>query len=47
MVLAQTLAELPGTTDELKAVVKDLSVSAADIHLGADASETTRAAGRL
>jgi CHAT domain-containing protein/tetratricopeptide (TPR) repeat protein len=39
--LAQALPELPDTADELKAVARDLGVSAADIHLGADASETT------
>jgi tetratricopeptide (TPR) repeat protein len=39
--LAQALPELPDTADELKAVAKDLGVAAADIHLGADASETT------
>jgi CHAT domain-containing protein/Tfp pilus assembly protein PilF len=39
--LAQALPELPDTADELKAVARDLGVSASDIHLGADASETT------
>ncbi len=39
--LAQALPELPDTADELKAVAKDLGVAVADIHLGADASETT------
>ena len=39
--LAQALPELPDTADELKAVAKDLGVASADIHLGADASETT------
>lgn len=39
--LAQALPELPDTADELKAVAKDLGVPASDIHLGADASETT------
>jgi CHAT domain-containing protein/Tfp pilus assembly protein PilF len=39
--LAQALPELPDTAAELKAVAKDLGVAAADIHLGADASETT------
>jgi CHAT domain-containing protein len=39
--LAQALPQLPDTADELNAVGKDLGVSASDIHLGADASETT------
>lgn len=39
--LAQALAPLPDTADELNAVAKDLGVAAEDIHLGADASETT------
>jgi CHAT domain-containing protein len=39
--LALALAQLPDTADELNAVGKDLGVIAADIHLGADASETT------
>jgi CHAT domain-containing protein/Tfp pilus assembly protein PilF len=39
--LAQALAPLPDTADELNAVAKDLGVAASDIHLGADASETT------
>jgi CHAT domain-containing protein/Tfp pilus assembly protein PilF len=39
--LAQALPELPDTADELKAVAKDLGAAAADIHLGADASEST------
>jgi CHAT domain-containing protein len=39
--LAQALPELPDTAEELKAVAKDLGVAAGDIHLGADASETT------
>lgn len=39
--LAQALPELPDTADELKTVARDLGVSASDIHLGADASETT------
>jgi CHAT domain-containing protein/Tfp pilus assembly protein PilF len=39
--LAQALPELPDTADELKAVARDLGVAASDIHLGADASETT------
>jgi CHAT domain-containing protein/tetratricopeptide (TPR) repeat protein len=38
--LAQALPQLPDTADELKAVAKDLSVDASDIHLGSDASET-------
>ncbi|MBV9459758.1 MAG: tetratricopeptide repeat protein [Bradyrhizobium sp.] len=39
--LALALPQLPDTADELKAVANDLGASAADIHLGADASETT------
>jgi CHAT domain-containing protein/Tfp pilus assembly protein PilF len=39
--LSQALPQLPDTADELTAVAKDLAVSASDIHLGADASETT------
>jgi len=39
--LAQALPQLPDTADELKGVASDLGVAAADIHLGADASETT------
>ena len=39
--LAQALPQLPDTADELNAVAKDLGVSASDIHLGQDASETT------
>jgi len=39
--LAEALPQLPDTADELNAVAKDLSVTAADIHLGRDASETT------
>jgi CHAT domain-containing protein/tetratricopeptide (TPR) repeat protein len=39
--LASALPQLPDTADELKAVAKDLSVPASDLHLGADASETT------
>jgi CHAT domain-containing protein/Tfp pilus assembly protein PilF len=39
--LTQALPELPDTAAELKAVGNDLGVAAADIHLGADASETT------
>jgi CHAT domain-containing protein len=39
--LAQALPQLPDTADELNAVAKDLGVSASDIHLGEDASETT------
>jgi CHAT domain-containing protein len=35
------LPQLPDTADELNAVAKDLGAAAADIHLGADASETT------
>jgi CHAT domain-containing protein/tetratricopeptide (TPR) repeat protein len=39
--LAQALPQLPDTADELKGVAGDLGVAASDIHLGADASETT------
>lgn len=39
--LAQALPQLPDTADELNAVAKNLGVSASDIHLGEDASETT------
>jgi CHAT domain-containing protein len=39
--LAAALPQLPDTADELNAVAKDLGVAASDIHLGADASETT------
>lgn len=39
--LAEALPQLPDTADELRAVAKDLGVASADIHLGADASETT------
>jgi CHAT domain-containing protein/Tfp pilus assembly protein PilF len=39
--LAQALPQLPDTSDELNAVGRDLGVAASDIHLGADASETT------
>jgi CHAT domain-containing protein/Tfp pilus assembly protein PilF len=39
--LALALPQLPDTADELNAVAKDLGVAASDIHLGADASETT------
>ena len=39
--LAAALSQLPDTADELNAVAKDLGVSKSDIHLGADASETT------
>ncbi len=39
--LANALPQLPDTADELKAVAKDLSAAATDIHLGSDASETT------
>jgi CHAT domain-containing protein len=38
--LAAALAPLPDTADELNAVARDLGAAAADIHLGADASET-------
>ena len=39
--LAEALPQLPDTADELNAVAKDLAVPSSDIHLGADASETT------
>jgi CHAT domain-containing protein len=39
--LALALPQLPDTADELNAVAKDLGAAAADVHLGADASETT------
>jgi CHAT domain-containing protein/Tfp pilus assembly protein PilF len=39
--LAGALPQLPDTADELNAVARDLGSAAADIHLGADASETT------
>jgi CHAT domain-containing protein len=39
--LAQALPQLPDTADELEAVARDLGATASDIHLGADASETT------
>ena len=39
--LAAALSQLPDTADELNAVAKNLGVSKSDIHLGADASETT------
>jgi CHAT domain-containing protein/Tfp pilus assembly protein PilF len=39
--LAAALPQLPDTADELNAVAKDLGVPKSDIHLGADASETT------
>jgi CHAT domain-containing protein len=39
--LSHVLSQLPDTADELNAVAKDLGVSASDIHLGDDASETT------
>lgn len=39
--LAAALPQLPDTADELNAVARDLGGAAADIHLGADASETT------
>jgi CHAT domain-containing protein/Tfp pilus assembly protein PilF len=38
--LAQVLAQLPDTADELNAVAKGLGVAASHIHLGSDASET-------
>jgi CHAT domain-containing protein/Tfp pilus assembly protein PilF len=45
--LAKALPQLPDTADELNAVAKDLGVAAGDIHLGADASETTLKRTRL
>ena len=39
--LSAALPQLPDTADELNAVAKDLGVSAEDIHLGLDASETS------
>jgi CHAT domain-containing protein/Tfp pilus assembly protein PilF len=39
--LSAALSRLPDTADELNAVAKDLGVPKSDIHLGADASETT------
>jgi len=39
--LANALPQLPDTADELNAIAGKLGVSASDIHLGADASETT------
>ena len=45
--LAQALAQLPDTADELIAVARDLGVAESDIHLGVDASETTLKRTRL
>ncbi len=45
--LAAALPQLPDTADELNAVARDLGVPASDIHLGADASETTVKRARL
>jgi CHAT domain-containing protein len=45
--LTQALSQLPDTADELNAVARDLGVASADIHLGADASETTLKRARL
>src|ERR1700759_1533413 len=39
--LAASLSQLPDTADELNAVARALGVPKSDIHLGADASETT------
>jgi CHAT domain-containing protein len=39
--LAEALPALPDTAKELKAVAKEVGASAADIHLGKDASEAT------
>ena len=41
------MPQLPDTADELNAVAKDLGVVSADIHLGADASETTLKRAKL
>ncbi|MGE3989716.1 tetratricopeptide repeat protein [Pseudorhodoplanes sp.] len=38
--IAESLSQLPDTADELKAVAKKLRVSANDIHLGRDATES-------
>lgn len=45
--LAQALAQLPDTADELNAVARNLGVAESDIHLGADASETNLKRTRL
>lgn len=45
--LAQALAQLPDTADELDAVAKDVGAAPSDIHLGVDASETTVKRARL
>ncbi len=45
--LAAALPQLPDTADELNAIGKDLGVATSDIHLGADASETTVKRARL
>ncbi|MEZ5820837.1 MAG: CHAT domain-containing tetratricopeptide repeat protein [Xanthobacteraceae bacterium] len=45
--LAQALAQLPDTADELNAVARDLGAAADDIHLGSDASEATLKRARL
>ncbi len=45
--LAEALAQLPDTADELIAVARDLGVAESDIHLGVDASETTLKRTRL
>ena len=45
--LTKALPQLPDTADELNAVAKDLGVAEGDIHLGADASETTLKRARL
>lgn len=39
--LAQSLPQLPDTADELKAIGRSLGIAEGDIHLGAEASETT------
>ena len=46
-VLANTLTPLPETADELRAVAQRVGAPMSDIHLGADASETTLRKERL
>jgi CHAT domain-containing protein len=46
-VLASTLSPLPETADELRAVAQRVGAPMSDIHLGADASETTLRKERL
>ena len=45
--LAQALAPLPDTADELQAVAKEVGAPASDIHLGRDASVTSVKRARL